>query len=63
MNLVNNKSKLTNITEEDWQEDETMSGSKHHHSEIHAEVKHLEELGLREGQNADAHQLCKGNAT
>ena len=35
---------LTNIAEENRQEDEAMSCAKHHHAQVHAEVENLEEL-------------------
>ncbi len=54
---------LTNIAEENWQKDESMRCTKYNHTEVHAEVEHLEELRLGEGQYNDTNQLGQCDTT
>ena len=54
---------LTYITEQHWKEDQTMSRSEPHDSQVHPEVEDLEQLRLGEGENDDASQLRQGDST
>ena len=55
--FIKRLTKLTKVAEEDREEYKSMGGTKHHYSQVHAEVEDLEELRLGEVQHDNTKQL------
>ena len=54
---------LTNVTEEDREEHQTMERTKDNQDEVHPEVEHPEDLRARKSQHGNPDQLRQGDAT
>lgn len=54
--------RLTDIAQEDWQEDETVRGAEQDDAQVHPEIENLEDLRFRETQHDDPAKLGQCDA-
>lgn len=54
---------LTNVTQQNWQEDDAHKSSIKDNAEVHPKVEYSKQAGFRKGQNNDATELCQGDTS
>ena len=54
--------KNTEVGENDWQKNKSMSDSKQRHNKIHPEEEDLDQLSVRPIQTHNAGQICQRNS-